>query len=145
MGIVGLFKHLLRVRAHPRFFGLELQSPLGACTGQLRYCQKSQTLPRRLGEIGQLLHDVGHLGWSVRPLQMCFLSSNSLHRHAGGRRIPILHISQFEVIPLFHPSIIPYSAFYSVPSSPRSLTESRFSLDCPTRASLSSCCSGRQS
>ena len=33
-GIVGLFKHLLHVRAHPQFFGLELRVPMGACTGQ---------------------------------------------------------------------------------------------------------------
>ena len=32
-GIVGLFKHLLRVIAHPQFLVLELQVPLGTCSG----------------------------------------------------------------------------------------------------------------
>ena len=32
MGIVELFKHFLHVRAHPRFFGLELRAPMSACT-----------------------------------------------------------------------------------------------------------------
>ena len=32
--IVGLFKHFLRVRAHPQFFGLELRAPMGAYVGQ---------------------------------------------------------------------------------------------------------------
>ena len=32
-GIVGLFKHLLEVTAHPQFLVVELRAPMGACPG----------------------------------------------------------------------------------------------------------------
>ena len=38
MGIVEPFKHLLRVTAHPQFLALELQAPMGACSGQYGTC-----------------------------------------------------------------------------------------------------------
>ena len=28
-----MFEHVLRVRAHPQFFGLELRAPMDACSG----------------------------------------------------------------------------------------------------------------
>ena len=36
-GIVELFKHLLHVRAHPRFFRLVLRALMGACPGHYAY------------------------------------------------------------------------------------------------------------
>ena len=36
--IVGPFKHLLRVTAHPQFLTLELRAPMGACPGRYGTC-----------------------------------------------------------------------------------------------------------